>query len=64
MGVTNNYCQFSLTKDYEKRPKYGVLLRDPFIKRYASEQIDVAAWFAQVQQTIAQAQANVAKSNP
>ena len=46
MGVTNNYCRFSLTKDYEKRPKYGVLLRDPFIKRYASEHVDVAEQLA------------------
>ena len=42
----------------------GVEPMPPNKPKIASEQIDVAAWFAQVQQTIAQAQANVAKSNP
>ncbi|CAN7941314.1 unnamed protein product [Ixodes hexagonus] len=37
-----------LTKDYRKRPKYRKLLEHPFIKRYETKEVDVAAWLAGV----------------
>lgn len=48
---------FSLTKDYQHRPKYKALLNHVFIKRYSRDHVDVTAWYQEVQQTIADAQA-------
>lgn len=45
------FCSFvrqCLTKDYNKRPKYKKLLEHPFIKRYETKEVDVAAWLARV----------------
>lgn len=45
------FCSFvrqCLTKDYSKRPKYRKLLEHPFIKRYETKEVDVAAWLASV----------------
>lgn len=39
---------YSLTKNYHKRPKYTELLDLPFIKKYETEPVDVATWFASV----------------
>ena len=50
-------CRHSLTKDYQKRPKYKVLLALPFLKRYSRDSVDVTAWYQHVQKTIAQSQA-------
>ncbi|EEC10618.1 mitogen-activated protein kinase kinase MKK4, putative [Ixodes scapularis] len=45
------FCSFvkdCLTKDYRERPKYRELLEHPFIKRYETKEVDVAAWLAEV----------------
>ncbi|CAE1270016.1 MAP2K7 [Acanthosepion pharaonis] len=52
-GFSIDFCSFvrdCLTKDYKKRPKYKKLLEHPFIKRYETLNVDVAAWFAEVSQ--------------
>lgn len=40
----------SLTKDYNKRPKYPELLGMDFIKMYENADIDVACWYASVRE--------------
>ncbi|XP_049273028.1 dual specificity mitogen-activated protein kinase kinase 7 [Rhipicephalus sanguineus] len=48
---SSEFCSFvrqCLTKDYNKRPKYKKLLEHPFIKRYETKEVDVAAWLARV----------------
>lgn len=45
------FCSFvseCLTKNYKERPKYRELLEHPFIKRYETKEVDVAAWLAEV----------------
>lgn len=42
----------SLTKEVSVRPKYPELLESVFLKKYEMADIDVAAWFASVMESI------------
>uniref|UniRef100_A0A0A9Y5T8 mitogen-activated protein kinase kinase n=3 Tax=Lygus hesperus TaxID=30085 RepID=A0A0A9Y5T8_LYGHE len=56
----HSFIEACLRKDYHQRPKYNKLLEHPFLLRYTSKNVDVAAWFAQVQSNISR---NVAESH-
>ncbi|XP_025112798.1 dual specificity mitogen-activated protein kinase kinase 7-like [Pomacea canaliculata] len=43
-----SFVKDCLTKDYKRRPKYKRLLEHGFIRRSEAEQVDMAAWFADV----------------
>ena len=50
-GFSAELCSFvkdCLTKNYKHRPKHKKLLEHAFIKKYESQQVDVAAWYASV----------------
>lgn len=54
-GFSIEFQQFvrdCLMKDYTDRPKYKKLLHHPFIKRYQHEDVDVAAWYRDVEKNV------------
>lgn len=40
-----SFVQRCLVKEVSKRPKYNLLLQDPFVLQYKEEQVDVKGWF-------------------
>ncbi|KAM4039802.1 dual specificity mitogen-activated protein kinase kinase 7 isoform 1-T1 [Anomaloglossus baeobatrachus] len=43
-----SFVKDCLTKDHRKRPKYNKLLEHPFLRRYETQEVDVASWFQDV----------------
>ncbi|XP_059481688.1 dual specificity mitogen-activated protein kinase kinase 7-like isoform X2 [Neocloeon triangulifer] len=46
-----NFVSSCLTKNYQKRPKYRKLLKDPFILKYENAEFDLARWYASTFET-------------
>ncbi|XP_075227600.1 dual specificity mitogen-activated protein kinase kinase 7-like [Lycorma delicatula] len=42
-----NFVKCCLTKNYSHRPKYKKLLEHPWLRRFESEEVNVAEWYAQ-----------------
>lgn len=42
---------FSLIKNYKQRPKYGVLMQQPFFLKSREQFVDVAGWYRDVTRT-------------
>ena len=52
------FVEKCLLKDFNKRPKYNVLLQYPFVLESKESNVDVKAWFDKVMSDCAEQQAN------
>ncbi|XP_069696444.1 dual specificity mitogen-activated protein kinase kinase 7-like isoform X2 [Periplaneta americana] len=56
-----NFVTCCLTKNYRHRPKYRKLLEHPFMRKYETENVNVADWYAKAKQ---QCEANSSCNSP